>query len=139
MRFFQIKKTSGTQAFGAAAVLLALAAPAGAEPATVKAGQSRTFGPLFLYTKQNCEFFPPSHYAVGSAPKHGKVTMATRKLTLPGDAEKCAGSTGYALFMTYTPERGYRGADQFRFNYNSQRYLAGPVIPSAETVHIIVE
>ena len=141
MGFLKFKKAAKFKRFGtAAAILLALAAPAaGREPVSVKAGQSVTIVPFFRYSSVDCSFLPPSNYRITGAPKHGKAVLATRKFTMPKESDVCPGSSGYVLFLTYTPERGFRGADDVRINFEALEYLDGELVPNIRNIRFVVE
>lgn len=108
-----------------------------AETIKVRSGVAMSFGPIYVYTKKNCEVMPPSSYSISSQPKHGKAGVFTRKTTL-GAHTKCPGATGYALYFTYQSNKGYRGADNFRLTYAFERYVSSPSAPTSETISVEV-
>lgn len=140
MGLSKIKNATEFGRFGAAAaILMGLAVPAGAEAVAVKAGKSVTTVPVFSYSSLDCSFLPPANYRITGAPTHGKAILATRRFTMPEDSDVCPGSSGYVLFLTYTPERGFRGDDVVRISYDAVRYLDGPMIPQIKNIQFLVE
>ncbi|MGE0230266.1 MAG: Ig-like domain-containing protein [Flavobacteriaceae bacterium] len=97
-------------------------AMAGSVDVEAKANTQTVVGWRAIYALIGCELMPPDTYKVASAPAHGKVTLSVRQATSESRENGCNGFKGRAVAVTYTPDKGYRGADSFTVRITYERY-----------------
>lgn len=112
--------------FAATAALLVCLSPlsAFAAEADVPAGR-RTVLFEFSNTDEACQTIGRSKGTVLTEPAHGKVTFEWVSARLGDDTRFCKGKYAKVLRISYTPDRGYRGADQFRIGVTSAKFIDG--------------
>ena len=106
----------------ACAVLAAV--PAAAAERTVPANRTTELAFLNVYNTHGCRYGARPKLRLRQ-PEHGRIT--TRWLRRPyaagpssQGAEKCKGRDMYGLAVYYTPDRGYRGPDDYYLRWTYQ-------------------
>ncbi|MEO1701194.1 MAG: hypothetical protein AAFR71_04005 [Pseudomonadota bacterium] len=102
----------------------------------VRANTTTAVAATYYFDKRSCQIFPPGKVIIAKEPKNGTVTYRQERHSLPG---ACAGTTATVNMFYYTPNKGYRGGDQFRYRLTYPRHLADRIRKKSHTVKIKVE
>ncbi|MEM1378821.1 MAG: hypothetical protein AAGG69_15680 [Pseudomonadota bacterium] len=113
-----------------------LAGAAYAEVKAVKSGTTTAVAARVFYNKHSCAVAPPGDVKILREPKHGKVTVRQIRRKLTG---ACTSSTGTYNVFYYTPDRGYTGADSFRYSLSFPGNLNREIRGRSATVKISVQ
>ena len=89
---------------------------------TVPANRKSAVYAHAVYQKQTCISGPIPDMKVGKKPKNGKVTFQKTTFKLSKKAGGCAGKSIKGMSIYYTPNRNFRGQDQFTVNYSYEAY-----------------
>ena len=110
--------------FLAAALTVALLSSAFADQLskTVPANRKSQVYAHAVYQKQTCISMAIPNMKVGKKPKHGKVTFQRSTFKLSKKTGGCAGKSIKGMSVYYTPDRNFRGQDQFTVNYSYETY-----------------
>jgi len=89
---------------------------ASAETLTAKANTVNSVGFFYFYSAlgYGCNTAGKPKVRILREPEHGTLRTEWRQGTL-GKAGGCKGKPGKGLAVWYTPAKGYRGPDKFRF------------------------
>lgn len=71
-----------------------------------------------VFVKQSCYTSGKVDYSFSNKPDHGKVTVSYQRYALGKGAGRCAGRQAGAMVVQYTPDRGYRGKDNFTISFH---------------------
>jgi hypothetical protein len=98
--------------------VVVLAAPASAETIerTVKANQRSPVGGLFTYEVGTCRASAIPNVTVRDQPRNGTVAIHPVTATLPPETN-CGGQKVSGPALIYTPNKGFKGADQFTIDF----------------------
>lgn len=102
-----------------AIVLIASAMGTGAAETierTVKANTLTAVGGIFTYGVESCAQGAIPDAKVGKPPQNGRVVVRLHQSTL-GKETNCAGRKVSGPIFIYTPNRGFRGVDEFTVEY----------------------
>lgn len=108
-------------AMALAAALVGQAAPASADQATVRANRTTTIYDIAQWMPSTCAHLGIMKHKLIPPPEHGKVSIIWTISRADRIPEKCEGKIK-GLVVRYTPNRGYRGEDSFRFSVQMKRY-----------------
>lgn len=106
------------QPLSLALVAVLLAGPACAETVarTVKANQRTPVAGLFTYERETCRAAEIPNLSFSSRPTNGSI--AIHQVTVPlGPDTTCQGRRIMGPALVYTPNKGFRGQDQFTIEY----------------------
>ena len=101
-----------------AAGLTVLAVPASAETIerTVKANHRSPVGGLFTYEVGTCRASAIPDVTIRDKPRNGTVAIHSVTATLPPETN-CGGQKVSGPALIYTPNKGFKGADQFTIDF----------------------
>jgi hypothetical protein len=83
---------------------------------TVKANTLTAVGGIFTYGVQSCLQGAIPDAKVGREPKNGRVVVRMHQ-TILGKDTNCAGRKVSGPIFIYTPNRGFKGVDEFTVEY----------------------
>ena len=109
-----------------AATLLAFSPAQAAEKRVVAANKTSPVGFFYFAAgiSYNCMNAGRGKFKITKQPKHGSVHLEWRKLK--GDFQGgCKGKTMTGVAAWYTPEKGYRGNDEFAVRINVPGLMPG--------------
>ena len=92
-------------------VLLAAPAPAETLERTVKANSRSAIGGFLSYEVDTCYSAEVPDVKVRQSPAHGSFQILPHEQALGKDS-RCPGKKVRGLAYVYTPQRGYKGADE---------------------------
>jgi len=118
------------------AMLFGTGTTAIADMQTVKPNRTTAVSASLYYDKRSCQIFPPGKVIIAKQPKNGTVTYRQERHAL---SDTCSGNTALVNVFYYTPNKGYRGTDQFRYRLTFPRHLSDRLRKKSHTVKIKVE
>lgn len=107
--------------FSASGVAMALADDIAS---TVTGGKRTLVGQYALYTTDTCYAGPVPDARIATQPAHGKLDFAVEALTT--NAGNCGRMTIHFRRVYYTPNKGYRGADEASVDFIYNAYSDAP-------------
>jgi hypothetical protein len=126
----------------AATVFLAFSPTLAAEKKTVPANKTSGIGFFYFSTSlgNNCQTPGRGTFKVTSEPEHGRVHLEWRKLKSDFQGG-CKNSTMSGVAVWYTPEKGFRGKDDFTFRVNVPGVMSGNAFNTGKswTIKLTVE
>jgi hypothetical protein len=105
---------------------------------TVKANTLTAVGGLFAYGVQSCLQGAIPDAKVGKAPRNGKVVVRMHQ-TILGKETNCAGQKVSGPIFIYTPNRGFKGIDEFTIEYPFARSESSVPTQMSKTYRITVK
>lgn len=109
-------------AIGAAAIMFSSAANAGTYKRDVPANRSTVVESHAVYNKGTCYGGEIPQMKVTKKPEHGQVKIRRTAFKLSKDTGKCAGKSVKGVAVSYTPNKGFRGKDEFKLGFSFSKY-----------------
>jgi hypothetical protein len=92
---------------------------------TVSANKSSNVSAQAVYSKGTCHGGELPQMKVTKKPSHGRVKFNKTTFKLSKAAGKCAGKRVKGINIIYTPNKGYRGKDEFKIGFSFFKYDGG--------------
>jgi hypothetical protein len=105
---------------------------------TVKANTLTAVGGIFTYGVQSCLQGAIPDAKVGQPPKNGRVVVRMHQ-TILGKETNCAGQKVSGPIFIYTPNRGFRGIDEFTIEYPFARSESSAPAAMSTTYRLTVQ
>ncbi|MBD1547529.1 hypothetical protein [Roseibium aggregatum] len=103
-----------------AITIASLAQATAAEQVTVPANRKSMVGSHVIFSRDTCSGSTVPNMRVGRKPKHGKVDFRTVSGKL--SEGRCAGKPMRGKAVFYTPQRGFKGSDNFSVVFEYDYY-----------------